>query len=315
MKTKDITAAALGAAIITVFVLMACYLSQFTILGLLIATCSVVVLMVHVPLKPASLALIVATLLVFAFTDWMSAVMIGILFCILPGACIGIGLRYKLSFFSLWLLATGSFLLACMADCVLLAFLQQSTAANLLHLSLEQSFAFLEETYQTLLQGTKQLQPFLALLRQAKELVLLLIPAFLLCFSGGIALVVLLLSGAVLRRLRPPILALESFSQLHIPRQIGSAYLLFSLVELFTRSGTAFDGICLNIVFLFSFLLWIDGMSLCKYLLNRSKLPTVATYLLFFLSLPVGLLLTQVVLWIGLADSFWDFRTHRGVSS
>lgn len=317
MQTKDLTKGALLAALTALFALSFIYLPLFSVFGMFLGVCTVVILVTHISsLKVSVTALAVALILIAFLSDLQSMLFSGLLMIVFPGAVLGICFRNKQSMGTLMVAGSFAYLVA-IAGTVLcskllygLDFVQQLKEAME---QAAQSFVSAIEAVPELAneEGAKEMLKALPSLIQQS---ILMIPSALLTASAFLSLCSILLTGSVLKKLQKgQYTQLPTFSQLHLPKSIAYGYVALMIAGIISVSHPSLHYMITNAVAVISSLLLISGISLLKYLINKIQAPKGVSFLILLILLPFVLFLSQPITMAGLLDTFWDFRnrTHR----
>jgi uncharacterized protein YybS (DUF2232 family) len=124
-------------------------------------------------------------------------------------------------------------------------------------------------------------------------------PSFLLIFSSLLALVGYLTGGRILRALGVKLPAIAPFGSWRWNEWLVWGFIVALALQLFKASPIA-----LNLLVIFSFLYFIQGLSVVSFLLTQAKMWTLARimiYLLLILQWPLLVI-------FGLSDIWVDFR-------
>ena len=314
MRTNELTKAGLIAAFIVLFALVFIYFPLFSFFGMFLGVCTVAVLVVSVASpKAIGIALAVSMLLTALFSDVLTMLYSGVLMIVLPGLATGICFRKKARFFTLLMTSALAYLAAIMIMFVLMKLLFQidfvAEFKGMMEEALRQMTAVVESVPE--LSDQQGASALLQGLPQLLDTMTLMLPAAFLMTAGLLALGSIMLSGGVLRRMGLGVAHLPSFSYLIAPKQLSYCYLLLTLIGMLSNNTTIYF-LLNNVTTILSMILFVCGSSLLKYGINKTGAPKGVCLLLFCMAMSFLLLLYQFVVFVGIADTLWDFRKLRG---
>lgn len=311
MKTSDFTRAAVLAALITVLLLLGFYLPQLSLVTPYFAACAVVLLVVSVPVRPAALAVAVACILSALLSNVAYALLYGLLYCLLPGFLTGILFRGRKNIQTIFIGSTAAYLGATVLVLWISSMMANTSIVDFIREPIDAVFDSMAQLGAAA--NAEQQGMVTQMLQQMKSTFLLYIPSLLICNGGMMSVIAIYISRAVLNRMGLSYQYLPAFSRLMPPRGLAYSYIIFMLAGFFVPPGSSFEGLLANVLMILWLLLFIFGLSLVKYYIN--KIPTVGAVqnLIFIVLFPFLMLLSQLVVFVSAADAFWNFRKPKGV--
>ncbi len=314
MKTKELTKGALLAALIALFALSFIYLPLFSFMGMFLGVCAVTVLLTYVQSFKVSLtALAVSMLLTAMFSNVQTMLFSGVLMIVLPGTVIGSCFRVKKPFSVMMIWGGMAYLLAFVGTVLLSKMLYGLDMIEEIQSMAEQSMKMLVSVIESSpeLSNRQTADQVMNILPTLTNTLILTIPSALIMGSGFFALCSILLSRGVLCRLKKSFSYLPSFSQLHVPKTIAWGYIILTIGELMARRNQSLYFLIYNVNLVISCILLVGGISLIKYLINKSGVPKSISLFLLCLILPFAIFLYQIIVLLGLIDAIRDFRKPK----
>ncbi|HHY45896.1 MAG TPA: YybS family protein [Firmicutes bacterium] len=310
VRDRMSTRAMVEGALLVAITILLCVLDAYVPLFALVYPIPVVILVTRHGLRAGLLATVIAVLGTAAITGPVQGVTVlakvGI-----AGVTLGECLRRKLS----PILTIG---ITAVAVAVSVALLFGISA-----LAFGFDVAQLEKEFTRSIQGAlafyrhlgmpeKELETARKTLQQMIEIAKISLPAILFLAVIMLSVINYLISAAVLRKLRYEIPQLPRFSMWQIPWYWGWGYIAGGAM---TVLGQAYGRdiifrIGFNLVAIFSYVFLIQGLSVAWYFMDRYKVSSPLRYLLTFFMMFTRLI-SQVVVWAGLFDGWFDFRKIR----
>ena len=314
MKTGELTRAGVLSALIVLFILAFIYVPVVSYFGMFLGACAVAVLVVSVSSpKAIVLSLGVSMVLTALFSDVMTMLYSGALMVMLPGIALGICFRKKASFATLLLCGGLAYLVAMVLGFILMKVLYHTDMIAELKTMSEEFFRGMIKVMESMpeLANQAEAEAFEQALPSLLDMVTMVLPGVFLIAAGMLSLGSVLLSRGVLRRMGTDVSYLPSFSCLTVSKQISYGYLLLMVASLFVKN-TSLYFMLYNVALVLSLILFVCGVSLLKYWINKTGVPKGVCLLLLCMVLPFLMLLFQFVVLLGAADTLWDFRRLRG---
>lgn len=138
---------------------------------------------------------------------------------------------------------------------------------------------------------------------------MLLIPSSIIIVSIFYSMINYWLSIMVLRRLGYKLKNIPRFTHFRLPANISTGIVVMALGILVLKilNFGYYENIAINIVSVFYFLFYVQGLAVIVFLLNKTKLSNfVRRLLIFFIFITISL--SFVIAIIGLLDSLFNFR-------
>ncbi len=150
------------------------------------------------------------------------------------------------------------------------------------------------------------------LLESTYKVLIVLIPSFVGIFSLGISYLNLLLSSKILRKMGYGTISPQKFSRFKLPNNIipGIGIMILTTFIFKKLEIQYHEALLYNIIFLASFIFFMQGLSVLDFLCIKSKIPLVFRVILLALNIifvPMGGLIS----FIGIFDSIFDLRKIR----
>ncbi|MBE7042577.1 MAG: DUF2232 domain-containing protein [Ruminococcaceae bacterium] len=314
MQTKELTKGALLAALTALFALSFIYLPLFSVFGMFLGVCTVAVLLTYVQsVKISVVALVVSMILTAMFSNLQTMLFSGFLMIVLPGTAIGVCFRKQTSFAVMIIVGSMAYLFAMIGTFMLSKWLYGMDLIAEFQTILEQTMKEWISVMESVpeLADSKGADEMLRLLPSLMNTMTMMIPSAFLLASGILSLGCVLLSRSVLCRLKQSFSYLPSFSQIHVSKTFAYGYLILMVAQILLAQNSSVYFMLYNVSALLSGVLFIGGLSLIKYFINKTKMPKGVSLLVFCIILPFVFLLFQIISLVGMIDALWDFRTPK----
>jgi len=142
-----------------------------------------------------------------------------------------------------------------------------------------------------------------------KETVLILMPSMFISAAALFSFAAIMISVKISAALGQPNTVVPRFSDIAAPRGICISYFICSIIEMFiSPSQSPVYVLLANTLALISILLFVNGLSLIKFFLNKIKARSAVPIIIFTALLPVTFILNQLVVFAAILDSFWNLR-------
>ncbi|MDR7857348.1 DUF2232 domain-containing protein [Tissierella sp.] len=150
------------------------------------------------------------------------------------------------------------------------------------------------------------------LLESTYKMLVVLIPSFVGIFSLGVSYINLLLSSKILRKMGYGTINTQRFSRFKLPNNIilGIGIMILTTFVFKKLEIQYHEALLSNIVFLASFVFFMQGLSVLDYLCIKVKTPLVFRIILLSMNIifvPMGGLIS----FLGILDSVFDLRKIR----
>ena len=178
----------------------------------------------------------------------------------------------------------------------------------------------LEKALQLLLKGqldmlkdmglsSQQIYETRGLLENAYEYLVLLTPSIIIMFSAVIAYLNSLISILILRKQGYGITQIPKLSNFKLPDNIIPGFIVIFIGVLILKYTKVlyYETIIMNVSALFSFVLFLQGLSVIIYFIEKSKLHPIIKGIFIFL-LIISIPISAIVSLIGFLDIIFDFR-------
>ncbi len=144
------------------------------------------------------------------------------------------------------------------------------------------------------------------------DYLLMIIPGILIIQSLFIAVANYYLTSAALKRFNSDNFALPQFSTFRLPSNIALGIFIIFTLSYLTKyiEGIHHISLFTNVMLLFIFLFFLQGISVVSYLIKKANIPRVVRVILIGIILFISPLLTAIS-FVGLVDSIVDIRKLR----
>ena len=301
MKTKELTLSAILTALITIFTLAVIYDPLTFAVGIFISASGVIILTMNTSLKATLIACAGSFLFVLIYSDIISAVTLSLFMIILPGIITGLMMKTTHSFSYVLIRSSLLYTISIVGIFWVAAAFAGSDFGGFIRSELDASIAVLSQADTTGI--------FKDNIGLIKETALTFIPSMFISFAALFSFAAIMISAKISSALGQKIAVVPSFSSIATPRGICFSYFLFSIIQMFITQPQSMAYVLLtNTVALISIMLFVNGLSLTKFFLNKIKAPKAVRNIIFAALLPVAFILSQFVVFAAILDSFWNLR-------
>lgn len=283
--------------------------------SIFLAVCPAAILFVSCQTRTAVISS-AAVILLTGILTWNPLIMAYcFLFVILPGFFSGLLLKRKCDALKLFSVLTIFYLFSFYTQLLVIAAASGQEVSAFLQQTLNSSVDLMVDSYRQAL-GTAFAEVenvIVPMLEQMKQALFMYLPAISIAFCGLFALICLLISGGLLKKMGY-LMNIPEFSRLKYNKITGIVYFICLLAILFLTSEGAAKVVFSNAYMILTLAFTIEGLSLIKFFINKLETGTALKNLLFTVTIIVLFPLYQIVSFVGLLDCFLDFG-KRGETS
>lgn len=304
-KTTALTEGAIITGLMVVFALIGIY---FIPLTTILFPIPFVILGVRHGTKYNTLSLIAASLIIGMIVDVISGAILFITFAPLSIA-LAYTLKRKYSTSQIVVLSTGVTLISIIFMISFLGIISGVDFLTEIETSFNQTLKLQINAIKSMGISPYEISEMEDMLKATLEYIILIIPSIMIISSVFIAYISLWLSSSILRRLGDKRPVIPKFTRFKLPHNIilGVLIILLGTMALRYFKLLYYETIFINVIVLFSFVFFLQGLAVIIFLMNKMKLNKILRSILIALII-ISVPLSFVVSIIGILDNMIDFR-------